>query len=82
MLIYLSRATYLLFPSNLNLVPTVGLFFRLVNPDDVTHDLLVAYGYSSDTLGFIIEKITGQTLEEYWSALVLLTLVIQYSSHI
>jgi len=23
------------------------------------------YGYSSDTLGFIVEKITGQTLEEY-----------------
>ena len=30
------------------------------------YTLLVAYGYSSDTLGFIIEKITGETLEEYW----------------
>lgn len=31
---------------------------------------IVVYGYSSDILGFIVEKISGQTLEKYLSGLV------------
>ena len=30
-----------------------------------SYDFPVAYGYSSDVLGFIVEKISGKTLDEY-----------------
>ena len=69
------RVTYLLFPSNLSPVPTVSLrSHHIITPTQhnglvtlliLTYSSLVVYGYNSETLGFIIEKITGQTLEEY-----------------
>lgn len=35
------------------------------------------YGWSSDALGFIVEEVSGQTLEEFWSE----NLVYQAHSH-
>lgn len=66
MLICLCRAICLLFPSNLNRVPTVSPLSPMMTLLMFTYSELVVYGYSSDTLGFIIEKITGKKLEEYW----------------
>ncbi|KAF8801687.1 beta-lactamase [Phlegmacium glaucopus] len=49
----------------------VGHFYNIIKGDLPSLPLKFepgtdfAYGYSSDTLGFIVEKITGQTLEEY-----------------
>jgi CubicO group peptidase (beta-lactamase class C family) len=60
------RAIYLLFLSNLNPAPSVGLYSLVNSVLLMLMLILVAYGYNSDTLGFIVEKITGQTLEEYW----------------
>jgi len=31
-------------------------------------DSLVVYGWSSDVLGFLVEKVSGQTLEQFWYA--------------
>lgn len=28
----------------------------------------VVYGWSSDVIGFIVEKVSGQTLEQFWYA--------------
>ena len=59
------RATCLPSPLNLSLVPTVSPPSPIMALLMFAHSLLVVYGYSSETLGFIIEKVTGQTLEEY-----------------
>jgi hypothetical protein len=29
----------------------------------------VVYGWSSDALGFLVEKVSGQTLDNFWYAL-------------
>ena len=31
-------------------------------------DFSVVYGWSSDVLGFLVEKVSGQTLEQFWYA--------------
>ena len=31
-------------------------------------DSSVVYGWSSDILGFLVEKFSGQTLEQFWYA--------------
>lgn len=28
--------------------------------------LIVVYGWSSDALGFLVEKVSGQTLDNFW----------------
>jgi hypothetical protein len=31
-----------------------------------TYAPVVVYGWSSDVLGFLIEKVSGQSLEQFW----------------
>lgn len=58
------------FHLNLNLEPIVKFTF---DARKVANALVVAYGYSTDVVGFIVERISGLTLEQYWYAAHLVT---------
>ena len=64
----MTREVFLVYPWNLNLEQAVSRS-RANSSRRINFFLIlwiVAYGWGSEVAGFLVEKVSGQTLEQFW----------------